>query len=148
MRNPEQIKAPTNLRIGLKILLALVLLWILLTLWAVMLFSVGESAWEEDEAQLVRWCDSNYYDRDLPALFESLILYDLYSPTYDRYWEAVALAQARVSLAQARLEEEANLPEAGDHLREAQARWDTLAASPAFFENAGIVSYLTERLPE
>jgi len=141
------IKTPTILRLALKTLLALVLLWILVTLWAVILYSIGESAWEEDEASLVRWCDSSYYERDLPALYDTLTLYDLYSPTYDRYWEAIALCNARIDLLQAQSEGRVGLTGAEDRILAAAERWEALEEHLSFSENQRITAYLTERLP-
>ena len=147
MNMDRPVKTPTILRLALKVLLALGLLWVLVTLWAVILFSIGESAWEEDAASLVRWCDSSYYERDLPELYDTLTLYDLYAPTYDRYWEAVELTLARMDLMQARAEKQAGLDPAGDLEAAAQKVWDGLEGTLSFPENAGIFTYLTERLP-
>ena len=81
-------KRALALRVGLKAAGAALLLLILLltVISAIELIVEGD---EPGEAELIGWCEKDYYARDYARLYETLTLYNLYEERYSGYWEAV-----------------------------------------------------------
>lgn len=82
-------ETPSILKIALKGAAALLLAFLLIELLVFTVSFVGEGDGVSD-AELVSWCEDDYYARDFARLYDTLTLYDCYDPeTYGVYHEAV-----------------------------------------------------------
>lgn len=84
------IKTPSVAKLALKAVAAAVLAFFLIMLLLVTIESVGSGMYGATDADLVSWCEDDYYARNYENLYETLTLFDLYdTETYGVYWEAV-----------------------------------------------------------
>ena len=90
MAGKSNEKKPSVVLMGLKTVLAALILGVFLLFVAGMAGLIGEQyQWtNKDTARMIDQCNRYYYERDLGGLREILCLNDLYGEEYDVYWEA------------------------------------------------------------
>ena len=140
-------KHALTLRIGFKAAgAALLLLILLLTIIsAVQLIAEGD---EPGEAELIGWCERDYYARDYARLYETLTLYDLYEERYAGYWEAVNAYREACAVEQwvraAQLGIDGTAERAEENLASLRAR----AAAPQDERNGALLRAFVEQAEE
>lgn len=106
-----------------------------------LLFTVGFVAEGDDvsQAELINWCEDDYYNRDFAHLYGTLTLYDLYgSEDFALYWEAVEGCQAFEAYLQWQRAAEMGMEGAREKAEESYALLEDLATDPEFPQNARI----------
>ena len=84
----KNIRRHSTVKLVIKAAAALIgLVWLLMFLAAALLV-VAENGDTASKADLINWCDSDYYERDYAALYDTLTVFDLYDEDFDHYWEA------------------------------------------------------------
>ena len=140
--NESSIRKHSTIKLLLKGVSALIaLVWLLMLLSSVILV-ISENGDNASKADLIRWCDGSYYDRDYAGLYDTLTLYDLYDEDFAHYWEAVDRYQAYAKYKQ--------WTQAGDESKAQRAKeqLQKLAVAPKFPQNSTLLKQLYARLDE
>ncbi len=98
-----------------------------------------EGDWKSDTARMVAICDEDMHERDYAGLRETLRLWDLYDPAFDRYWEIVDDYDDYLGWVQWSKSGAASLPDSEEIANSYRLRVLYRAANPAFLENAAIL---------
>lgn len=135
------------LRIGLKAAGAALLLLILLitVISAVQLIAEGD---EPGEAELIGWCERDYYARDYARLYETLTLYDLYEERYAGYWEAVNAYREACAVEQWVRAAQLGIDGAAEQMEENLASLRARAAAPQDERNGALLRAFAEQAEE
>ncbi len=135
------------LRIGLKAAGAALLLLILLltVISAVQLIAEGD---EPGEAELIGWCEKDYYARDYARLYETLTLYDLYEERYAGYWEAVNAYREACAVEQWVRATQLGIDGAAEQMEENLASLRARAAAPQDERNGALLRAFAEQAEE
>ena len=135
------------LRIGLKAAGAALLLLILLltVISAVQLIAEGD---EPGEAELIGWCERDYYARDYARLYETLTLYDLYEERYTGYWEAVNAYREACAVEQWARAAQLGIDGAAERAEENLASLRARAAAPQDERNGALLRAFVEQAEE
>ena len=135
------------LRIGLKAAGAALLLLILLltVISAVQLIAEGD---EPGEAELIGWCERDYYARDYTRLYETLTLYDLYEERYAGYWEAVNAYREACAVEQWVRAAQLGIDGAAEQMEENLASLRARAAAPQDERNGALLRAFAEQAEE
>ena len=135
------------LRIGLKAAGAALLLLILLltVISAVQLIAEGD---EPGEAELIGWCERDYYARDYARLYETLTLYDLYEERYTGYWEAVNAYREACAVEQWVRAAQLGIDGAAERAEENLASLRARAAAPQDERNGALLRAFVEQAEE
>ena len=135
------------LRIGLKAAGAALLLLILLltVISAVQLIAEGD---EPGEAELIGWCERDYYARDYARLYETLTLYDLYEERYAGYWEAVNAYREACAVEQWVRAAQLGIDGAAERVEENLASLRARAAAPQDERNGALLRAFAEQAEE
>ena len=135
------------LRIGLKAAGAALLLLILLitVISAVQLIAEGD---EPGEAELIGWCERDYYARDYARLYETLTLYDLYEERYAGYWEAVNAYREACAVEQWVRAAQLGIDGAAERAEENLASLRARAAAPQDERNGALLRAFAEQAKE
>ena len=135
------------LRIGLKAAGAALLLLILLltVISAVQLIAEGD---EPGEAELIGWCERDYYARDYARLYETLTLYDLYEERYAGYWEAVNAYREACAVEQWVRAAQLGIDGAAERAEENLASLRARAAAPQDERNGALLRAFAEQAEE
>ena len=84
------IRTPSVLKLALKSAAAVLLAFFIVTLLLSTIEAVGTGMYGTTDAELVGWCEDDYYARDFARLHDTLTLFELYDEeNYGIYWEAV-----------------------------------------------------------
>ena len=140
-------KRALTLRIGLKAAGAALLLLILLltVISAVQLIAEGD---EPGEAELIGWCEKDYYARDYARLYETLTLYDLYEERYAGYWEAVNAYREACAMEQWVRAAQFGIDGAAERAEENLASLRARAAAPQDERNGALLRAFAEQAEE
>ncbi|MDD5918516.1 MAG: hypothetical protein PUD73_05425 [bacterium] len=135
------------LRIGLKAAGAALLLLILLiaVISAVQLIAEGD---EPGEAELIGWCERDYYARDYARLYETLTLYGLYGERYAGYWEAVNAYREACAVEQWVRAAQLGIDGAAEQMEENLASLRARAAAPQDERNGALLRAFAEQAEE
>lgn len=135
------------LRIGLKAAGAALLLLILLltVISAVQLIAEGD---EPGEAELIGWCEKDYYARDYARLYETLTLYNLYEERYTGYWEAVNAYREACAVEQWVRAAQLGIDGATERAEENLASLRARAAAPQDERNGALLRAFVEQAEE
>ena len=135
------------LRIGLKAAGAALLLLILLitVISAVQLIAEGD---EPGEAELIGWCERDYYARDYARLYETLTLYNLYEERYTGYWEAVNAYREACAVEQWVRAAQLGIDGAAERAEENLASLRARAAAPQDERNGALLRAFAEQAEE
>ena len=135
------------LRIGLKAAGAALLLLILLltVISAVQLIAEGD---EPGEAELIGWCERDYYARDYARLYETLTLYNLYEERYTGYWEAVNAYREACAVEQWVRAAQLGIDGAAERAEENLASLRARAAAPQDERNGALLRAFVEQAEE
>lgn len=132
----------------LKLAAALLIAFFLFSLLVYTVITVGSNDFDLTDAELIGWCESDYYARDYAALYETLLLFDLYDEKYAVYWEAVAGYEASISFLQWQRAAQQGVPGAAEQAARQRDALAALAAAPAFEKNAALLQGLLQSLPD
>ena len=135
------------LRIGLKAAGAALLLLILL----LTVISARELIVEGDEpgeAELIGWCEKDYYARDYARLYETLTLYDLYEERYTGYWEAVNAYREACAVEQWVRAAQLGIDGAAERVEENLTSLRARAAAPQDERNGALLRAFVEQAEE
>lgn len=140
-------KRALALRVGLKVAGAALLLLILLltVISAIELIVEGD---EPGEAELIGWCEKDYYARDYARLYETLTLYDLYEERYTGYWEAVNAYREACAVEQWVRAAQLGIDGAAERAEENLASLRARAAAPQDERNGALLRAFVEQAEE
>ena len=140
-------KRALALRVGLKAAGAALLLLILLltVISAIELIVEGD---EPGEAELIGWCEKDYYARDYARLYETLTLYNLYEERYTGYWEAVNAYREACAVEQWVRAAQLGIDGAAERVEENLASLRTRAAAPQDERNGALLRAFVEQAEE
>ena len=140
-------KRALALRVGLKVAgAALLLLILLLTVISAMELIVEGD--EPGEAELIGWCEKDYYARDYARLYETLTLYDLYEERYTGYWEAVNAYREACAVEQWVRAAQLGIDGAAERAEENLASLRARAAAPQDERNGALLRAFVEQAEE
>lgn len=130
---------PSVVVVAVKLLLGILCLLFLVALIVGAIESNWEGDWKSDTARMIAICDEDLHERDYAGLKETLQLWDLYDPAFDRYWEIVDSYDDYLGWVQWSKAGAASLPDSGEIADSYRLRVLDRAANPAFGENAAIL---------
>lgn len=128
-------KTPTMLTLLVKAAAVLVIGSFLITLVLFTVYTVSGVDENISQAELVSWCEDDYYSRDFQDLYETLTLYALYSEDYAVYWEVVEGYQACIQYIQWERAAQLGIENAEKEAEMHFTRLQELAEQPAFARN-------------
>ena len=103
---------------------------------------------EPGEAELIGWCEKDYYARDYARLYETLTLYNLYEERYTGYWEAVNAYREACAVEQWVRAAQLGIDGAAERVEENLASLRTRAAAPQDERNGALLRAFVEQAEE
>ena len=129
-------------RLTVKIILALFLGFFLICLLMAAVLGVSLEN-DVSMADLVSWCEDDYYDRDYAALYDTLTLYDLYGEEFAPYWEIVQGSILQQEYIQWERAAQIGIDGAQEEAALRYTQLQTLAEQPVYPRNAKFLKELS-----